>query len=62
MTLSRPVLRARSKALQAIRRFFIERDFIEVETPVRIAAPALETHIDAIPSGGQFSAPRQSST
>jgi len=51
---SQPVLRARSKVLQAIRRFFVERDFIEVETPVRIPAPALETHIDAFPSGRHF--------
>lgn len=48
------VLLARSKTLQAVRRFFIERDFIEVETPVRIATPALEPHIDAEPSGDRY--------
>ena len=31
----------------AARDFFHNRDFIEVETPVRIPTPALETHIDA---------------
>ena len=49
-----PVWRARSRVLQAIRRFFVERDFIEVETPVRLPAPALETHIDAVPSAPHF--------
>jgi lysyl-tRNA synthetase class 2 len=34
-----------------VRTFFYARDFIEVETPVRILAPANETHIDAPPSG-----------
>ncbi len=45
------VLRLRSGVLQAIRSFFVERDYIEVETPVRLPAPALELHIDAEPSG-----------
>jgi len=40
-------LKIRSHAMRAIRSFFDERDFIEVETPVRIPTPALETHIDA---------------
>jgi len=30
---------------------FDARSFLEVETPIRIAAPALELHIDAMPSG-----------
>jgi len=46
-----PVLRARDRLLRTIRCFFHERDFLEVSTPVRIAAPALEEHIDAEPSG-----------
>lgn len=54
MVASRQVLAARSAVLQAIRRFFVERSFIEVETPVRIAAPALELHIDAEPAGSAF--------
>ncbi|MFO7936663.1 MAG: EF-P lysine aminoacylase EpmA [Kiritimatiellia bacterium] len=37
----------RDQALQAIRGFFHDQDYIEVETPLRIPAPALETHIDA---------------
>jgi len=44
----------RSQILQAIRTFFIDRDYIEVETPVRLPAPALELHIDAEPSGDQW--------
>lgn len=47
----RPVLELRARVRQAIRRFFDERGFLEVETPVRIAAPALELHIDALSSG-----------
>lgn len=51
MTPSPQHLAIRSSALRAVRDFFHARDFIEVETPVRIPAPALETHIDAPPSG-----------
>jgi len=44
-----PALWVRAKTLQSIRRFFIERDYLEVETPHLIPAPAPETHIDAFP-------------
>lgn len=44
-------LSLRSRVLRAIRDFFYAADFIEVETPVRIPAPAQETYIDAPPSG-----------
>jgi elongation factor P--(R)-beta-lysine ligase len=44
-------LKIRSRALQAIRDFFHSRGFTEVETPVRVPSPALETHIDAPPAG-----------
>jgi lysyl-tRNA synthetase class 2 len=44
-------LALRSRALAAMRAFFTHRDFVEVETPVRIPAPALELHIDAPPAG-----------
>ena len=47
-------LRLRARMVDAIRRFFRERDFLEVETPLRIPAPAPESHIDAVPSGGWF--------
>lgn len=39
-------LRHRAHILRIIRSFFDSRDFIEVSTPVRIAAPAPEAHID----------------
>ena len=54
MTFNKAVLGVRSQVLQAIRCFFIERDFVEIETPVRIPIPALETYIDAVPSAPQF--------
>ena len=36
----------RAQVLRRIRAFFDARDFLEVETPVRIPAPAPEPHID----------------
>ncbi|MGD9034187.1 MAG: EF-P lysine aminoacylase EpmA [Desulfobacteraceae bacterium] len=44
----------RARLIQAIRRFFIKRDYLEVETPHLIPAPAPEVHIDAIKAGGPF--------
>jgi len=38
--------------LAAIREFFHDRDFLEVETPVRVTTPVLEPHIRAVPAGG----------
>ena len=46
------VLKERAKVVGAIRRFFDERGFTEVETAVRIAAPAPEEHIDCPPVVG----------
>ena len=40
--------------LHEIRAFFDARGFTEVETPVRIPAPAPEPHIDCPPSGDWF--------
>jgi lysyl-tRNA synthetase class 2 len=47
-------LALRSRVLHAIRSFFHERGYLEVETPVRLRAPALELHIDAEPSGDHW--------
>lgn len=47
-------LRRRAMMIRVIRRFFFDRDYLEVETPVRIPAPAPEEHIDAVPSGDWF--------
>ena len=44
----------RARLIQAIRHFFIERDYLEVETPHLIPGPAPEVHIDAIKAGGPF--------
>jgi lysyl-tRNA synthetase class 2 len=47
----RPALILRARIIQTIRFFFIERDYLEVETPHLVSAPAPEAHIDAIPAG-----------
>ena len=47
-------LKARAGVLRTIRAFFDARGFVEVETPVRIPAPAPEPHIDCPPSGDWF--------
>ena len=47
-------LRCRTGMIRAIRRFFYDRDYLEIETPIRIPAPAPEEHIDAPPSGDWF--------
>ncbi len=47
-------LSKRAEILMNIRRFFSEHGFIEVETPLRIPAPAPELHIDTEPSGERF--------
>jgi lysyl-tRNA synthetase class 2 len=44
----------RAALLRAIRVFFAARRFLEIETPVRIPAPAQELHIDAERSGERF--------
>jgi elongation factor P--(R)-beta-lysine ligase len=49
-----PALRLRARVIRAIRRFFTEREYLEVETPCLIPAPAPEPHIDAIPAGELF--------
>lgn len=46
----RRVLELRTKLTDSIRRFFRERGFLEVDTPVRIPANAPEANIDAIPA------------
>lgn len=50
----RATLELRSRLFAAIRSFFAERDFLAVETPVRLPAPALEDYIDAEPAGDQW--------
>lgn len=50
----RDKLELRARILQLVRRFFISQNYLEVETPVRIPAPAPEAHIDAEQSGEWF--------
>ena len=47
----RRVLDLRAKLNEAIRRFFRERGFLEVETPVVLPGNAPEANIDAVPAG-----------
>ena len=47
----KPALELRSKLLTAIRLFFLEHGYLEVETPVVVKTPAMELHIDACPAG-----------
>ena len=47
-------LQVRARVLKGIRAFFDARGFVEVETPVRIPAPAPEPHIDCPASGSWF--------
>ena len=50
----RVALEKRARIIQQIRAFFINQNFLEVETPHRIPANAPELHIDAVPSGDWF--------
>ena len=50
----RNALAARARIIREIRNFFIEGGYLEVETPLRIPAPAPESHIDAVPSTDWF--------
>jgi len=43
----RPYLETRGRVVAAIRRFFAERGFVEVETPALQVSPGLEPHLEA---------------
>ena len=47
-------LKKRSRIIRSIRDFFMDRNYVEVETPIRIPAPAPESHIDAVETEGWF--------
>jgi lysyl-tRNA synthetase class 2 len=49
-----PNLQLRARIIQAVRRFFIQRQYLEVDTPIRIPAPAPEAHIDAVATEDWF--------
>ncbi len=44
-------LTARAQMLCALRGWFAQNDFLEVESPLRLPAPALEDYIDAVEAG-----------
>jgi len=50
----RPALEARARVRSALRRWFDEQGFLEVETPARVRAPGQEVHLDALPSGDRW--------
>ena len=51
LSCKRQRLTERAQIIQSIRSFFIDRGYLEVETPHRIPANAPEPHIDAVASG-----------
>ncbi len=50
----KPKLTLRAEIIHAIRRFFAERGYLEVETPHLVSELAPELHIDPIHAGGAF--------
>ena len=50
----RSFLEVRSRLLMALRTFFYEHSYLEVETPVRLKYPALEDYIDAEQAGDSW--------
>ncbi len=47
-------LKIRARIVHAVRAFFTGKDYLEIETPCRIPAPAPEQHIDAQISGNWY--------
>lgn len=47
-------LQLRARFIQSLRHFFIQQNFLEIETPLRIPSPAPEEHIEAIESDNWF--------
>ncbi|MDJ0761855.1 MAG: EF-P lysine aminoacylase EpmA [Myxococcota bacterium] len=47
-------LNKRAHIIQSVRSTLTTAGFLEVETPIRVRAPAPEQHIDAIPTGRRF--------
>jgi lysyl-tRNA synthetase class 2 len=48
-----PLLRRRQLLAQAVRAFFAERGYLEVETAYAVMAPGEEVHVRAVPAGGE---------
>jgi lysyl-tRNA synthetase class 2 len=47
-------LHERARVSSAVRTFFAEREFLEVETPLLVPSPGLEIHLDAVEAGDGF--------
>ena len=47
-------LRQRALVLAEIRAYFAEQSFLEVQTPIRVRAVGVDSHVDAIASAGRY--------
>ena len=47
-------LHARQTARQAVREYFTEQGFLEVETPTRVYAPGTDVYLEPVPSGDHW--------
>ena len=47
-------MQARARALTAVRDYFAREHFLEVETPLRVPAPGVDLHLDAVPAQGGY--------
>jgi lysyl-tRNA synthetase class 2 len=47
-------LRDAARAAAATRAFFAERGFVEVTTPLRVPAPGVDFHVEAVAASGQY--------
>jgi len=47
-------LAARDRALCAVRAYFAREHFLEVETPLRVPAPGVDLHLDALSAAGGY--------
>jgi lysyl-tRNA synthetase class 2 len=50
----RPALEARARIRRAVRAWFEDEGFLEVETPARVLSPGQEPHLAAIPAGSRW--------
>lgn len=48
------LIRKRAQVVAAVRQFFADRDFVEVETPLLVPSPGLEIHLEAVRAGDGY--------